>query len=124
MHLMGLNDMKLTYYSAGRNQRLTDTGGKVIRGCSLDEASDLIVIAAILAPAARNITHRRTAPADGDPHVGERFEVSKKAGMDRAKLDRRSSSQRTPHNTADSSWFAMDGSFTRSISAEGPKRES
>ena len=26
MHLMGLNDMKLTYYSAGRNQRLTDTG--------------------------------------------------------------------------------------------------
>jgi uncharacterized protein (DUF1501 family) len=32
MHLMGLNDMKLTYYSAGRNQRLTDTGGKVIQG--------------------------------------------------------------------------------------------
>jgi len=32
MHLMGLNDMKLTYYSAGRNQRLTDTGGTVIQG--------------------------------------------------------------------------------------------
>ena len=31
MHLMGLNDMKLTFYSAGRNQRLTDTGGTVIR---------------------------------------------------------------------------------------------
>lgn len=30
LHLMGLNDMRLTYYSAGRNQRLTDTGGKVI----------------------------------------------------------------------------------------------
>ena len=32
MHLMGLKDMKLTYYSAGRNQRLTDTGGKGIQG--------------------------------------------------------------------------------------------
>lgn len=31
MHLMGLNDMKLTFYSAGRNQRLTDTGGTVIK---------------------------------------------------------------------------------------------
>jgi Protein of unknown function (DUF1501) len=31
LHLMGLNDMRLTYYSAGRNQRLTDTGGKVIK---------------------------------------------------------------------------------------------
>jgi hypothetical protein len=31
LHLMGLNDMKLTYYSAGRNQRLTDTGGTVIK---------------------------------------------------------------------------------------------
>jgi hypothetical protein len=31
LHLMGLDDMRLTYYSAGRNQRLTDTGGRVIR---------------------------------------------------------------------------------------------
>jgi hypothetical protein len=31
MHLMGLNDMRLTFYSAGRNQRLTDTGGTVIK---------------------------------------------------------------------------------------------
>jgi hypothetical protein len=31
LHLMGLNDMSLTYYSAGRNQRLTDTGGRVIK---------------------------------------------------------------------------------------------
>jgi Protein of unknown function (DUF1501) len=31
LHLMGLNDMQLTYYSAGRNQRLTDTGGIVIK---------------------------------------------------------------------------------------------
>jgi uncharacterized protein (DUF1501 family) len=31
LHLMGLNDMRLTYYSAGRNQRLTDTGGTVIK---------------------------------------------------------------------------------------------
>jgi hypothetical protein len=30
LHLMGLNDMRLTYYSAGRNMRLTDTGGNVI----------------------------------------------------------------------------------------------
>jgi hypothetical protein len=30
LHLMGLNDMRLTYYHAGRNMRLTDTGGKVI----------------------------------------------------------------------------------------------
>ena len=31
LHLMGLNDMRLTYYSAGRNMRLTDTGGQVIK---------------------------------------------------------------------------------------------
>jgi hypothetical protein len=31
LHLMGLNDVRLTYYSAGRNQRLTDTGGTVIK---------------------------------------------------------------------------------------------
>jgi len=31
LHLMGLNDMRLTYYHAGRNRRLTDTGGKVIK---------------------------------------------------------------------------------------------
>jgi len=31
LHLMGLNDMRLTYYHAGRNMRLTDTGGTVIR---------------------------------------------------------------------------------------------
>ena len=30
LHLMGLNDMRLTYYHAGRNMRLTDTGGRVI----------------------------------------------------------------------------------------------
>jgi arylsulfatase A-like enzyme len=30
LHLMGLEDMRLTYYHAGRNMRLTDTGGKVI----------------------------------------------------------------------------------------------
>ena len=30
LHLMGLNDMRLTYYHAGRNRRLTDTGGSVI----------------------------------------------------------------------------------------------
>lgn len=30
LHLMGLNDMRLTYYHAGRNRRLTDTGGKLI----------------------------------------------------------------------------------------------
>jgi hypothetical protein len=30
LHLMGLNDMRLTYYHAGRNRRLTDTGGHVI----------------------------------------------------------------------------------------------
>jgi hypothetical protein len=32
LHLMGLNDMRLTYYHAGRNMRLTDTGGRVIEG--------------------------------------------------------------------------------------------
>jgi hypothetical protein len=32
LHLMGLNDMRLTYYHAGRNMRLTDTGGTVLRG--------------------------------------------------------------------------------------------
>lgn len=31
LHLMGLNDMRLTYYHAGRNRRLTDTGGKLIQ---------------------------------------------------------------------------------------------
>ena len=31
LHLMGLNDMRLTYYNAGRNQRLTDTGGTIIK---------------------------------------------------------------------------------------------
>ena len=31
LHLMGLNDMRLTYYSGGRNMRLTDTGGRVIQ---------------------------------------------------------------------------------------------
>ena len=31
LHLMGLNDMRLTYYHAGRYRRLTDTGGKVIK---------------------------------------------------------------------------------------------
>ncbi len=31
LHLMGLNDVRLTYYHAGRNRRLTDTGGRVIR---------------------------------------------------------------------------------------------
>jgi len=31
LRLMGLDDMRLTYYHAGRNMRLTDTGGKVIR---------------------------------------------------------------------------------------------
>jgi hypothetical protein len=31
LHLMGLNDMRLTYYSAGRNMRLTDTGGVAIK---------------------------------------------------------------------------------------------
>jgi hypothetical protein len=31
LHLMGLNDMRLTHYHGGRNMRLTDTGGRVIR---------------------------------------------------------------------------------------------
>ncbi len=31
LHLMGLSDMKLTYYHAGRNRRLTDLGGNVIK---------------------------------------------------------------------------------------------
>ena len=31
LHLLGLNDARLTYYHAGRNYRLTDTGGNVIR---------------------------------------------------------------------------------------------
>jgi hypothetical protein len=31
LHLMGLNDMRLMHYHAGRNMRLTDTGGVVIR---------------------------------------------------------------------------------------------
>jgi len=28
---MGLNDLQLTFCNAGRNMRLTDTGGKVIQ---------------------------------------------------------------------------------------------
>ena len=31
LHLRGLNDLRLTYYDAGRNSRLTDLGGRVIR---------------------------------------------------------------------------------------------
>ena len=31
LHLMGLNDMRLTHYHGGRNMRLTDTGGRVIK---------------------------------------------------------------------------------------------
>jgi hypothetical protein len=31
LHLMGLNDMQLTFYSGGRNMRLTDTGGALIK---------------------------------------------------------------------------------------------
>ena len=31
LHEIGLNDMPLTCYSAGRNQRLTDTGGSTIQ---------------------------------------------------------------------------------------------
>ncbi|MFN9298975.1 MAG: DUF1501 domain-containing protein [Acidobacteriota bacterium] len=31
LHLMGLNDLRLTYYFAGRNRRLTDLGGRLIR---------------------------------------------------------------------------------------------
>jgi hypothetical protein len=31
LHLMGLNDLKLTYYHGGRNRRLTDLGGNPIR---------------------------------------------------------------------------------------------
>lgn len=31
LHLMGLNDMRLMYHHAGRNRRLTDTGGRVIK---------------------------------------------------------------------------------------------
>jgi hypothetical protein len=30
LHVMGLEDMRLTYYYAGRNRRLTDTGGRRI----------------------------------------------------------------------------------------------
>jgi len=30
LHLMGLSDLQLTYYNAGRNMRLTDTGGRVM----------------------------------------------------------------------------------------------
>jgi hypothetical protein len=29
---MGLNDMRLSHYHAGRQMRLTDTGGEVING--------------------------------------------------------------------------------------------
>ena len=31
LHLMGLNDIRLTFYHAGRNHRLTEAGGRVIR---------------------------------------------------------------------------------------------
>ena len=31
LHQMGLNDLRLTYYFGGRNRRLTDLGGRVIR---------------------------------------------------------------------------------------------
>ena len=31
LHLLGLNDMQLSYYHAGRNRRLTDTGGDIIK---------------------------------------------------------------------------------------------
>ena len=31
LHLMGLNDMRLTYYHAGRFKRLTDLGGRVMK---------------------------------------------------------------------------------------------
>ena len=31
LHLMGLSDMRLTYYFAGRNRRLTDLGGRLIK---------------------------------------------------------------------------------------------
>jgi Uncharacterized protein conserved in bacteria len=31
LHLMGLRDMQLTFYSGGRNMRLTDTGGVVMK---------------------------------------------------------------------------------------------
>ncbi|MSV32250.1 MAG: DUF1501 domain-containing protein [Bryobacterales bacterium] len=30
-HLMGLNDLRLMHYHAGRYLRLTDTGGEIIR---------------------------------------------------------------------------------------------
>lgn len=31
LHQMGLNDLRLTYYFGGRNRRLTDLGGRIIR---------------------------------------------------------------------------------------------
>ncbi|MSO24153.1 MAG: DUF1501 domain-containing protein, partial [Acidobacteria bacterium] len=31
LRLMGLDDMRLTYYNAGRMKRLTDLGGRVIK---------------------------------------------------------------------------------------------
>ena len=31
LHLMGLDDMRLTYYHSGRFKRLTDLGGKKIK---------------------------------------------------------------------------------------------
>lgn len=31
LRLMGLDDMRLTYYHAGRYKRLTDLGGRVIK---------------------------------------------------------------------------------------------
>jgi hypothetical protein len=31
LHLMGLNDIRLSHYHAGRQMRLTDTGGEVMK---------------------------------------------------------------------------------------------
>ena len=31
LHLMGLDDSKLTYFHAGRNKQLSQTGGELIR---------------------------------------------------------------------------------------------
>ena len=72
LHLMGLNDMRLTYYSAGRNQRLTDTGGKVIQGGlgvadeSLDSScsSRWLLLAGRPATTSRRPTQRRLALPD------------------------------------------------------------
>ncbi len=32
LHGMGRSDLRLTYCHAGRNMRLTDTGGRIIKG--------------------------------------------------------------------------------------------